>query len=255
MSELPAHRSERPKKVPRDVVEEFCADKGSGTFFNAEVPMSSSPCDPLSYPPVIHRQLYRLTQQLCSLRPNRLMRGIETLFATITAPAKNLHGLTAFYYSAMFVLAFFTVGTILFVLSHGNSIRQTQRARELNTTEMTDKFTERFYLLERDKPKGPPSESEEWDLYYDRLYGLHSMEFHFYHKGMIERGAYLDWLRYRHRSFNAKETNALERNQWERVTKRHIKETEFVPFMNDVLYAKNEDAIDGILPPPSHPVP
>ena len=149
MSELPAHRSERPKKVPRDVVEEFCADKGSGTFFNAEVPMSSSPCDPLSYPPVIHRQLYRLTQQLCSLRPNRLMRGIETLFATITAPAKNLHGLTAFYYSAMFVLAFFTVGTTLFVLWHGNIIRQTesQRARELKTMEITDNFTERFTNL------------------------------------------------------------------------------------------------------------
>jgi len=148
-AQLPAHRQRATEEVPRDVVEEFCADKGSDTFFKAEVPMSSSPCDPLSYPPVIHRQLYRLTHQLCSLRPNRLMHGIETLFATITAPAKNLHGLTAFYYSAMFVLAFFTVGTTLFVLWHGNIIRQTesQRARELKTMEITDNFTERFTNL------------------------------------------------------------------------------------------------------------
>ena len=215
--------------------------------------MSSSPGDPPAViPPCNPPAVVPPDSPTLLTRPNRLMQGIETLFATITEPAKNLHALTAFFYSAMFVLALFTVGTTLLVFWHGNSIRQTEsrRARELKTMEINDNFTERFYQLERDKPKGSPSESEEWDLYYDRLYGLQSMEFHFYHKGLIERGAYLGWLRYRHRSFNAKETNALERNQWERVTKRHIKETGFVRFMNDVLYAKNEDAIDGILPPP-----
>jgi len=149
-AQLPAHRQRATEEVPRDVVEEFCADKGSDTFFKAEVPMSSSPCDPPAViPPCNPPSVVPPDSPTLLTRPNRLMHGIETLFATITAPAKNLHGLTAFYYSAMFVLAFFTVGTTLFVLWHGNIIRQTesQRARELKTMEITDNFTERFTNL------------------------------------------------------------------------------------------------------------
>jgi hypothetical protein len=117
-----------------------------------------------------------------------------------------------------------------------------QRDEKLRTLEIADHFIDRFYRLEKEKDEKDP---KQVNVYYDSLYGLHSEEFMYYRKGLLDRDIYLSWLRFRYRHFSKDQQK--EQQQFDRVRQIHIVDKDFNQFMDGVLHVRGEDEIAPLL--------